>query len=555
VTGERRQLEDVAAKPSSEDGSVPMALLSRPDFAASAAVALIALVAYVLTLSPGLLRADSGEFQTLAVTLGYNHPTGYPVYLLLAKAATAIPIGDMAYRVNLLSGIMGAATAGVLVLLGKLLTGRRWLSLAGGLALAFSPTFWSQAIIAEVYTSGTACMLVVLLWLGLWQASGRLRWLFAGACLGGVSLGVHATVALMAPAAVLFVLLHARRPLNTAVAVAGVAVGLAVTLVAFAVIDRADNPCCYFNTVIDPSRSEWGLELEDTDEFLERVKLSLSAPQFRGIMFSQTIRRTAEKTAAYLRNLPREFPPLWLAAALAGVYWLGRRNVKMTWLLLLTCAGHLWFDLQLEGVVYALYIPTYVLIALFGVAGLAWFADACRRLAANRGKREYSSAAWDRACAIAAVVIVGWPMLFADAWNEEGRRAFWLPPEEAIDWPGVAYCEEYHNDVGELLSKLEDDAVVFTGWCHLYPYYYVAHLEQGRTKMRFFLDYHDGTNRPVLADSAVEMVKSVKQITPERPIYFTHVVGQIAEFYEFERVHEGFGPEPLYRVGKSIGPK
>ena len=50
-------------------------------------MALGAMVGYVPTLAPGLLRADSGEFQTLAVTLGYSHPTGYPVYLPMIDKA------------------------------------------------------------------------------------------------------------------------------------------------------------------------------------------------------------------------------------------------------------------------------------------------------------------------------------------------------------------------------------------------------------------------------------------------------------------------------------
>ena len=67
-------------------GRCPMVAVSwdRRDLGLGVAVAVVALVVYVLTLAPGLLRADSGELQTLAVTLGYAHPTGYPVYLLLA---------------------------------------------------------------------------------------------------------------------------------------------------------------------------------------------------------------------------------------------------------------------------------------------------------------------------------------------------------------------------------------------------------------------------------------------------------------------------------------
>lgn len=523
----------------------------RADGWISLAVAAVALAAYVPLLAPGLLQADAGEFQTLAVTLGYAHPTGYPVYLLLAKLATKIPIAEVPYRVNLLSAIMGAVAVAVLYLLGRLLTGRRWVPVAGAVALAVSPTFWSLAIIAEVYTPAAVCMITVLLWLALWQQTAELRWLFAAAALGGLSLGVHSTVAFMAPAAILFVLLHPRRwRANLAVATAGAATGAALTLAAFAVIDRADGPCSYFNTVINPSRSEWNLRPEDTDAFLERVVLSMSAPQFQGMLFSQTPGRTWEKTVQYLENLPREFPPVWLLAAIAGLAWLGRRNWKITLLLVLTFLTHLVFDLNFDGVVHLKYIFMYILIALFGVAGLAWLSDAVVGLAVRYGKRQPTPAAGDRGVAIVGLLVVLLPMVLPGAWTREGRRAHWLPPEER-DWPGMAYSAEYHQELRELIGKLEDDAVVFTGWCHLYPYYYVAHVEQGRTGMVFLHDYPTA-HRFRLADSAVEYVKHLKRVTPERPIYFTHVVEEVAEHFRFDPqpTHRGF--EDLYRVGDPV---
>jgi hypothetical protein len=53
------------------------------------------LLLYVRTLAPTLLRGDSAEFQTLAKTLGMTHPTGYPVYLLVAKVFTWLPVANI----------------------------------------------------------------------------------------------------------------------------------------------------------------------------------------------------------------------------------------------------------------------------------------------------------------------------------------------------------------------------------------------------------------------------------------------------------------------------
>jgi len=523
--------------------------LDRGDVAIALLLALSALVVYVLTLAPGLLPADVAEFHTLAVTLGYAHPTGYPAYLLLAKTATVLPIGEVPYRVNLLSAVMAAAASGGIYLLGRLLTGKRCVPIAGAVAWAVSPTFWSQAIIAEVYTSGIACMVGVLLGLERWRQTGKVRWLFAAACAGGISLGVHATHALMAPAALLLVALPSPRwKANWTAAIAGAAAGTAVTLGAFFVIDRADPPTSYFHTVIEPSRSLWDLEEKDLDSFPERVALSMSPPQYKRLLFSKPIEVTQRKATDYLGNLPREFPPLWLAAAVAGIIYLARRNWRITLLLGLTFALHLFYDLFYDmGGVHVLYLATYVPIALFGVAGLAWAADGCLALAKRFGKGWPQAAMCDFLVGGLGLAVVLLPMAFADAWTVEGRRKAWLPPDERDAPAGVEYSAKFHEQVRAVVDGLEPDAVVFTGWCMLYPYYYVGHVEQGRTDLTFIQDYPQAYHF-ALADSALEYIERLKRESPRRPVYVTDANHEVTRRFEIERVR--LGTTTLYRLGK-----
>ncbi|HYP42251.1 MAG TPA: DUF2723 domain-containing protein, partial [Chloroflexia bacterium] len=71
---------------------------------------------YTRTMAPSLGGTiDSAEFQQAAYSLSVVHPTGYPLYLLLARAwITIIPFGDPAFRVNLLSEVFAALAVGVL---------------------------------------------------------------------------------------------------------------------------------------------------------------------------------------------------------------------------------------------------------------------------------------------------------------------------------------------------------------------------------------------------------------------------------------------------------
>ena len=60
----------------------------------------------------------------------------------------------------------GALTVALVYLVARQLTRRRWPALLGALALAVSPVFWSQAVVAEVYTLNAA-FVAGLLWLAL----------------------------------------------------------------------------------------------------------------------------------------------------------------------------------------------------------------------------------------------------------------------------------------------------------------------------------------------------------------------------------------------------
>jgi hypothetical protein len=181
---------------------------------------------YVATLAPSVVTLfdDSLEFQLVTYQLGIAHPTGYPLYTLLGKLFTFLPIGNVAYRVNLMSAFWGAATVALLYLLivqtttstgvhPKIWT-PTWLvhlsGLMGACWLAVSPVFWQQATIAEVYTLN-AFFVVLLLLVALWRlpptarGSRRVLWL---AGLSGLALTHHRTTLLLLPALGLYAYLN-----------------------------------------------------------------------------------------------------------------------------------------------------------------------------------------------------------------------------------------------------------------------------------------------------------------------------------------------------------
>src|SRR3990170_8175253 len=64
----------------------------------------VSFTVYLLTLAPTIYIEDAAEFAAAVPTLGITHPSGFPLYMLLGKLFTIlVPIGEMAFRVNLFS--------------------------------------------------------------------------------------------------------------------------------------------------------------------------------------------------------------------------------------------------------------------------------------------------------------------------------------------------------------------------------------------------------------------------------------------------------------------
>jgi hypothetical protein len=123
------------------------------------ALLILSLAVYLQTLAPTITWRhdgyDAGDLITAAYTLGIPHPTGYPTYMLLGRIFTLLPVGDVAYRMNLFSAVCSSLTVLLLYMSARLLLPVPRHSSAtaacAALLLATSRVFWSQAIVTEVY--------------------------------------------------------------------------------------------------------------------------------------------------------------------------------------------------------------------------------------------------------------------------------------------------------------------------------------------------------------------------------------------------------------------
>ena len=128
---------------------------------------------------------DDGLFILASYFLGVAHSPGYPLLVLIGKLFTYLPVGSIAYRVHLVSAFFGGLSCALLWLCARTLFDDRVAAYLAALGFGLSTVFWSQAIIAEVYTLNTFLFLLLVL-LALREAP--LPWL---AFIFGLSLSNH----------------------------------------------------------------------------------------------------------------------------------------------------------------------------------------------------------------------------------------------------------------------------------------------------------------------------------------------------------------------------
>jgi hypothetical protein len=193
----------------------------RPSYLAALGVSLVALVLYLLTLSPSTAMWDTSEYIAAAYTLGLPHPPGNPLFVILGRVFSLLPIaGSVAVRINILAALCSAASAGMWFLITERVLvswfAQRWQRILGGALAALigatAFTVWNQSVVNEKVYTVSLVGIAVISWIMIrWsdEPDGRRadRFLVLVAYLCGLGYANHMAGMLAAPAVGLAVLI------------------------------------------------------------------------------------------------------------------------------------------------------------------------------------------------------------------------------------------------------------------------------------------------------------------------------------------------------------
>ena len=180
-----------------------------PDLFVPFIVAVLLGFVYLFTILPGIgYSGDTVKFQYTGYVLGTPHWPGYPTYIIINYLFTRLfPIGTIAFKANLLSALLGIAACLTLFnIFKKIMRLDRVTAFITSFFFGISFTFWSQALVAEVYTLAMLLLGLFLFYLFRWRQTNSIFYFISACAVYSVSFGNHIWMIILLPGFIYIVL-------------------------------------------------------------------------------------------------------------------------------------------------------------------------------------------------------------------------------------------------------------------------------------------------------------------------------------------------------------
>jgi hypothetical protein len=462
---------------------------------------------YLITLAPTIYNLDSAELTTAAATGGIVRATGYPLYLLLGRAWSWLPIGDVGFRMNLFSAFCGALTIALAERSLRHVQVSAWARFAALGLLACAPFFWAMSLVAEVYTLHTALMATIILLLLRWSESPTTYRLALVGLTVGLSLGHHAATILLLPGCAWYVLSVAPRralaPRTLALTIGALLLGLSVYLYLplLSTTQPAFNYAGHYNAA--------GQFVPDDLRSVDGLWKLMRGQAFAGQMLAYRGAELWHEVTGFAVQLSQAFFIVGVGPGLIGLVVLLRRNRRLGGMLLLMFAFSAGFYVDYRVVdKNTMFLPAFLIWALWLAVGYDWL---YRWL--SRAHDNFTRTWGARLLRVALMGVV----LIAVAWN-------WRLTDLSRDHSTRQRGES-------ILQMAEPNALIF-GWWDTVPVIEYLQLVEGQRAdvqainrfliapddMRQLIEHNLG-QRPIYIDSVPEDLSNVVRVRRAGQVY------------------------------------
>ncbi len=311
---------------------------------------------------PGLDLGDSASFQTAVGSLTLTPRQAYPLYHGLGNVFVWLHPGEPARAMNFASAVYGATAAGLAALAAARLTESAVGGIAAGLFLAFSYTFWSQAVTAEVYTLHLLVVGAALLALLSWSDRPTIVSLGLFYAFYSVGFGNHLSMILLLPAFVTFLLLSRRSgaadPLRLRT------MGLAASMAIAGALQYAWNFRGLWAEADPP---------ESLPDAAAKFWFDVTKADWRESLVMQVSEAGLEsRPAMYWFDITQQFGVPGILLAVIGITYLTLRWPRRALLVGLMYAANLAFAWTYNvGDPYIFFLPAHYVVALCAGGGIA----------------------------------------------------------------------------------------------------------------------------------------------------------------------------------------
>jgi hypothetical protein len=422
-----------------------------------AIVSIVSFIVYYLTCARHLSwlhdGADGGDFATCAWTLGIAHPTGYPLYILTGYLFTHLfPIGEVAFRLNLFSALFAALGAGFIALTLREASEflfpdlddnlrKKWIPVVAGFSVAFSLSYWTQALIVEVYSMNAFFLSLIIYTItriiNTDTPARRDKLFILAALFSGLGFTNHlSTIYPFVAGIVTLIYLGYIPSLRCFFKALGLFI-LALLLYLYLPIRSHMNPIM-----------DWG-----DPETWEGFVWVLTGKQFARLAFSSLVAQIIFRVYSQI-DLLKQIGLLGMVTSFLGIAYLVsiRGRKRLAFFILITTTAvvnfiHIGNYLVIDPLSFML--PAFMMTALFASIGCGFILQYAIRLARNKDPQPYPEGRLALRCAKVVAVLVPFVMFGSNYFQADisgdtmgydyAKRAF----DNAID--GSIICEVYYG--------------------------------------------------------------------------------------------------------------